>query len=1069
MKQEDDQKAIEISPSAVKSVSERKTDFLEKEFDENAERQIQTKQFSDEKDSEILEDSPTNQVSEAVGKDKRGESAEINQAAHDTGQFGNYKIIRKIGSGGMGDVYLAQDTNLNRKVALKVLPEKLTSDPQYLNRFKQEARAASALNHPYILTIFEFGQNKEGAQFIVSEFVEGQTLNKFCANEEPDLAHKLDILISIASALSAAHEAGIVHRDIKPENIIVRPDGYVKVLDFGLAKLIENHNPASGSESATFPLVHTNPGMVIGTASFMSPEQAKGKEVDARSDIFSFGVVIYVVISEHLPFTGNSAMEIIAAILHTEPKPLNDAEVPREIERIIEKSLKKDREERYQTMKDLLLDLKEVRRELDFRHKLEQRSFAEESQAKTQNNKTGAAAETLVLNLPQNTVPMPPVKWLSNLQIFLLISVIAFAGFLVWWLTAERVKQPAVTQPGLLRTYEITNWANTAGELSSAASFSRDGKFVAFGSTETGATSIWVRQTEKGDAIQITKDDFYNRYPVWSPNGDEIVYYSKRGDSFGLWRVSLLGGEKRLVADKVESESKPRLWSKTGKIYYQGIYNLFAADAETGEISQITDFHATGTPVKTIKISPDESQIAFLSIENDTWKIKIKPVGGGQPTEIINSKKPIENIVWQPDGKSVLYSQKTDEFYQIYSVGLSGGEPVRLSSGDNDSFVQDISSDGARILFSSVTETADLWKIETETAKESLKASQIEAELWADVSPDGSKIAYQSIKYLRQGSNLLNGSIVIQTDSKEGNPLRAAESGFSPQWSPDGKTLAFLKLANLKLEIWRVSETGDQLKRISTEGIDGLEYSITPYLKLQVKHLSWSPDGSVLAFPSKKDDISNIWIVSADGSEQRKLTANTDADLYLNCPIWSSDARRLAFSSQTRKRDADGKIKYSVWLYEIGINAQQKLLEIGETVRLLGWSKNEGELIYAVKKNEQTFTFTPPETLIQAISIKTGERRSLMTLKNAYFNNIYLSPDRTMIAFTSRLGGQDDIWISRLEGAPRKLTGNNDPRLFYSSLAWSPDGKLIYFGKQIRFTMLSILTDQKTMEEKNAD
>jgi len=508
-------------------------------------------------------------------------------------------------------------------------------------------------------------------QFIASEYVEGQNLNKFCASEEPNLSRRLDILISIASALSAAHEAGIIHRDVKPENIIVRPDGYVKVLDFGLAKLIEKHQvPVFDSAIATFPLVHTNPGMIMGTPSFMSPEQAKGKEVDARADIFSFGVVIYETVSGHLPFTGDSVMEIIAAILYTEPEPLNEAEVPPEIKRIVEKALKKNRDERYQTMKDLLLDLKEVRRELDFRHKLEQRSQSDAALSKKQKLNTNGATETAIIKPPLKTIRMPFAGRFSYFQIFLFIALVAAGGSAIWWLAIGRGEQTVAIDPALIgsfKTYEITNWANAAGELSSTAAFSQDGKFVAFGSTETGTTSIWVRQTDEGEAIQITKDNFYNRYPVWSPNGNEIVYYSKRGNTHGLWRVSLMGGEKKLIAENVESESKPRLWSKSGKIYFQGQFNLFAA-AESGDVRQVTDFPQTGTLVKIIKISPDESQIAFLIIENDNWKIKIKPLGGGQPVEISNSKKPIENLVWQPDGKSILYSQKAEEFYQIFPL-----------------------------------------------------------------------------------------------------------------------------------------------------------------------------------------------------------------------------------------------------------------------------------------------------------------------------------------------------------------------------------------------------------------
>ena len=327
MKHEDYQKVINIFQSAVKLTPEKKTAFLEQECGDDLELRREVEKLLDTKDSESVELPTKNQVPAVVAEDKiKDEPAEINsEDQNDNPQFGNYKIIYKIGVGGMGEVYLAHDINLDRKVALKLLPPKLTNDQEYLQRFKQEARAASALNHPYILTIFEFGQNADGVHFIASEFVEGQTLNKFCGNDDTDMSHKLDVLIRIASALSAAHEAGIIHRDIKPENIIVRPDGYIKVLDFGLAKLIEGYKTSEeDSEAETLPLVQTDPGMVMGTASYMSPEQAKGKEVDARTDVFSFGIVIYEMVTGHLPFKGNSAMEMIAAILHKEPKPLND-------------------------------------------------------------------------------------------------------------------------------------------------------------------------------------------------------------------------------------------------------------------------------------------------------------------------------------------------------------------------------------------------------------------------------------------------------------------------------------------------------------------------------------------------------------------------------------------------------------------------------------------------------------------------------------------------------------------------------------------------------------------------
>jgi serine/threonine protein kinase/Tfp pilus assembly protein PilF len=278
----------------------------------------------------------------------------------------HYRIIERIGAGGMGEVYLAEDTRLGRNVALKVLPAEFTKDESRLRRFEQEARAASALNHPNILTVFEVGQT-EDQHFIVTEFIEGKTLREYSALTRIELSKTLDISIQVANALSVAHQAGIVHRDIKPENLMLREDGYVKVLDFGLAKLAEEQGPTTDTEAVTIAKVATAPGTVMGTASYMSPEQARGLEMDPRTDIFSLGVVLYELIARRLPFEGSTPTDVIVAIVAKEPTPLAQFTpgVPAELERIITKALAKDREERYQTAKDLLIDLKRLKQRLE--------------------------------------------------------------------------------------------------------------------------------------------------------------------------------------------------------------------------------------------------------------------------------------------------------------------------------------------------------------------------------------------------------------------------------------------------------------------------------------------------------------------------------------------------------------------------------------------------------------------------------------------------------------------------------------------------------------------------------
>ena len=284
----------------------------------------------------------------------------------------HYSIVRKIGAGGMGEVYLAQDKKLDRKVALKILPAEVASNQERMRRFVQEAKAASALNHPNIITIYEINEI-DSRHFIVTEFIDGETLRQRMKHEHLKLNDLLEIAIQAAGALAAAHAAGIIHRDIKPENIMVRRDGYIKVLDFGLAKLTQPEGSPTDTEAPTKALVDTGAGTVLGTSYYMSPEQAKGKRVDARTDLWSLGVVIYEMVAGHVPFEAETPSEVIGLILNKEPPPLAryDREAPPELERIVTKALTKDLEERYQTARDLLVDLKRLKRQLDLESEIE--------------------------------------------------------------------------------------------------------------------------------------------------------------------------------------------------------------------------------------------------------------------------------------------------------------------------------------------------------------------------------------------------------------------------------------------------------------------------------------------------------------------------------------------------------------------------------------------------------------------------------------------------------------------------------------------------------------------------
>ncbi len=351
---------------ALAQEANRRADFLAEECDgdDSLRTDVEALIASHEQAQSFIERPASDLAAEILAQGEHGLIA--GQAV------GSYEIVSTLGVGGMGEVYLAQDMRLRRQVALKVLPSQFTINPDRVRRFEQEALAVSALNHPNIVTIHEIGRDK-GSQFIVTEFVDGQTLRQRMANTAINLPEALDISIQVTGALAAAHASGIVHRDIKPENIMLRTDGYVKVLDFGLAKLTETSSIASNPDNTTLAKVQTNYGLVMGTAAYMSPEQARGLGIDARTDIFSLGVVLYEMIAARAPFEGATISDVIATILRQEPAPLGQFSlaVPVELEWMMKKALAKDREERYQTIKELQIDLRRLKQELELQAKLE--------------------------------------------------------------------------------------------------------------------------------------------------------------------------------------------------------------------------------------------------------------------------------------------------------------------------------------------------------------------------------------------------------------------------------------------------------------------------------------------------------------------------------------------------------------------------------------------------------------------------------------------------------------------------------------------------------------------------
>lgn len=437
----------------------------------------------------------------------------------------HYQMLSLLGAGGMGEVYLAEDTRLKRKVALKLLPAELTANPDRLRRFEQEARAASALNHPNIITIHEIGESGEW-HYLVTELIDGETLRERLHQGRIEFSTALDIAFQIGSALVAAHKAGIVHRDIKPENIMLRSDGLVKVLDFGLATLTVSSTSGSSSEAPTRAQVNTETGMVMGTVRYMSPEQARGQKVDARTDIFSFGVVFYEMITGRAPFAGETASDVLAAILKSEPPPLVDGahEAPRELEHIVSRALRKDPERRYQVVKDLLLDLEDLKQ---------------------------GPSEVFV---PAKRL-LPRLGWLAATAL-LLVATLALA---IAYFRRAPVEVRAVRTSILPPEKSSFNFTDTnAGSLS----ISPDGRRLTFvAPTADGKNLLWVRSLDavSAQALAGTEGAYY---PFWSPDSRFIGFFADGK----LKKIEAAGGATVTLSDA--PLARGGTWNRDGVIIF---------------------------------------------------------------------------------------------------------------------------------------------------------------------------------------------------------------------------------------------------------------------------------------------------------------------------------------------------------------------------------------------------------------------------------------------------------------------------------------------------------------------
>jgi Tol biopolymer transport system component/predicted Ser/Thr protein kinase len=732
--------------------------------------------------------------------------------------FAHYRIEEQLGEGGMGVVYKAFDTHLDRPVAIKVLRPEAVADPERRRRFVQEAKAASALNHPNIITIYDI-DTAEGVDFIAMEYVPGATLDQKLGRRGLVLSEALKYGIQTADALAQAHGAGIIHRDLKPANLMVTEDGRLKVLDFGLAKLTESTPAQEATQTLDKAAGRTQEGTIVGTVAYMSPEQAQGKKIDARSDIFSFGSVLYEMISGRRAFEGQTKISTLAAILNQEPRPASDVlpGLPREMERILNRCLRKDPARRFQTMADLKVALEELKEESE--------------------------SGRLVAAAPMARPRIPMAVLVAGV-----LAVMAATAGVTWWLLRSR------TPPR--RDLKLTRLTSDAG-LTTDPALSPDGKLVAYASDRAGEGNldIWVQPVAGGRAVRLTTHEGDDHQPSFSPDGTTLAFRSER-EGGGIYVVSVLGGgDDRLIA----KEGRLPRFSPDGKqIAYtvghaggalvapgSGKINLVASTGGTPRQFQM-ELSSAAFPVW----SPDGGHLLFQGtapgerrLESVDWWVA--PVAGGAAVRtgalaalrrqgLSTSVRP---SVWLDGPDRILFSGQLGDSRNLWQVPIGRDRwqitrpAERLTSGAGLE-VQPAATT-TRVVFASLTENIDLWGLPIDANQGNVRGAferltqEAGREIGPSLTPDGSKMAFLSAQSGRTDVWLKD----LKT-GKETALTMTPEEEFRAAIAPDGSRMAYGVREGQKLALYVVT--------IGSGGAPGIVEKVCDDCGLLI---AWSPDG----------------------------------------------------------------------------------------------------------------------------------------------------------------------------------------------------------------------------------
>jgi Tol biopolymer transport system component/predicted Ser/Thr protein kinase len=860
----------------------------------------------------------------------------------------HYEIREELSRGGMGIVYRALDVKLEREVALKILLPDLVKNEVRKRRFIQEAKAAAALKHPNIAVIYEI-DDAEDETFIAMELIEGWKLSDLLAKERLSISRAAAMAVEILEGLSSAHEKGIVHRDLKPANLMVTKDGHIKIIDFGLAKLVERVPSVNDADSDAQTKLKgdTQEGQVLGTVAYMSPEQARGQSVDNRTDLFSFGIVFYEMLTGETPFQGSSAVETMSAIINQSAPPVSRSvkgSLAEALSRIVERCLEKDPEDRYQTAKDLLSEVRRVKRD----------------------SESGARVADVAAAPGRRRV----LGWA-------LLGLVAFAVVvfsLVRWASGP-TSLPRFTHP-----IQVTS----AVGVEDHPSWSPDGQTLAYQSNQAGNWDIWMTQVGSGQHLNRTKDhegDDLN--PSWSPDGREIAFISNR-DGWGAYVMSALTGSPRKVA--ALGRVSPQ-WSSDGtQLAYllpvtgEG-WQAEVLSPASGESKRLP-LPGSGSYRWGLTWSADSRFLAYVdgpSRDPQITQLWLLRASSGEAIPITNGKWKDESPSWSKDGKYLYFVSNRggamDLWRQEIGDGVVIGEPEPLTAGVGMRTAF-LSPDGTKLAYSRGRLVGNLWRVPIRddspaTWGDAQQLTFDEAHVeYADVSTDGTRLVLSSDRA---------GNPDLWLMPAGGGEMHQLTTDPTPDWaptfSPDGSQIAFYAYRSGNRDLWVMPASGGQAKQVTRN-------------PAQDFHPSWSPDGTSLAFRSVRDGNMDVYAIAIDGSGEKRLTEDPAPDAS---PAISPDGAWIVFWS---RRDGSG----AVW---------RMPREGGESLRLTPgdgsnpiWSR-DGRAVYFLDRND-----------LWTVPTEGGEVRKLTDFsgKRGSASTDCLATDERFLYFTW-LEDAGDIWV----------------------------------------------------------